>query len=225
MVFLDYNLKTTYYSKNKKDIFSTGNHQFHTTDIRNTNDDNEIVLDNDEPQSIRSIYVQRGEIPREIHHAEQRRSRQSNGSFFAIFYERPIRHRYYKQFNRSATNLVRRLSQSRLFLNSSAINRNNVRRNRQESSNINTEPELESMHAESNQIEHIEFLDDINTNVSETVFPMHSSVLSLNITTDNENQNENQLNAIRAVASESDVFESCERSDTPPPPYNTIAKI
>lgn len=40
-------------------------------------------------------------------------------SFFAIFYERPVRHRYYRQINRSATNLVRRLSQSRLFLNSS----------------------------------------------------------------------------------------------------------
>lgn len=63
-------------------------------------------------------------------------------SFFAIFYERPVRHRYYRQINRSATNLVRRLSQSRLFLNSSraqnAAYRSNFTRQSSRCSNATT---------------------------------------------------------------------------------------
>lgn len=204
-------------------MFSIGNRQFHPTEIRSTDNHDEIVDDNrDEPQNIRSIYVERGEIPRETN--PERRSHSTNGSFFAIFYERPVRHRYYRQFNRSASNLVRRLSQSRLFLNSSAANRNNIRRNRQESLNLNTEPdpESDSMFVDSNQIDHIEIDENINAN---EVRSIRVSVHSLNMASDNENHTENRMNAIRPVASESDVFGSCERSETPPPPYNAVAQL
>lgn len=203
-------------------MFSIGNRQFHPTEIRSTDNHDGIAVDDnrDEPQNIRSIYVEGGEIPRET--TPERRSHSTNGSFFAIFYERPVRHRYYRQFNRSASNLVRRLSQSRLFLNSSAANRNNIRRNRQESLNLNIEPEPES---DSNQIEHIDIDENINANETDFVRSIRASVHSLNMASDNENHTENRLNAIRPVASESDVFGSCERSETPPPPYNTVAQL
>lgn len=205
---------------------SIGNRQFHPVEIRNANDeadDEGIVENDDDSQNMRSIYVQGGEV--------SRRDRPPSGSFFAIFYERPVRHRYYQQFNRGATNLVRRLSQSRLFLNASAANRNNIRRNRQESTNSHTE-QAESpqpTYDELNQDDNIETVDDIETNVSDAEHPIRTSVHSLNIRSDNENPNqtgnENRLNAIRSIASESDVFGCCTRSETPPPPYNAVANI
>lgn len=183
-----------------------------------------MVVDNDEPQNIRSIYVQRGEISSETQQSNRQRSRPSSGSFFAIFYERPVRHRYYRQLNRGATNLVRRLSQSRLFLNSSANNRNQIRRNRQESSNSNAESESQPMHDEQTEIGNVETVDDdddvgFGMNEMNTVHPAHVSVQSLNIRNETEIASENRLNPIRTVASENDVFGSGERSETPPPPY------
>lgn len=43
-------------------------------------------------------------------------------SFFGSLFDRPMRRRYVRSINQNATNLVRRLSQSRLFLNSSRNN-------------------------------------------------------------------------------------------------------
>lgn len=43
-------------------------------------------------------------------------------SFFGSLFDRPMRRRYARSINQNATNLVRRLSQSRLFLNSSRNN-------------------------------------------------------------------------------------------------------
>lgn len=48
----------------------------------------------------------------------------NHNSIFTLLFERPARRRAYRQLNRNATNLVRRLSQSRLFLNSSRAQRN-----------------------------------------------------------------------------------------------------
>lgn len=130
-------------------------------------------------------------------------SREST-SFFAIFYERPVRRRYYRQINRSATNLVRRLSQSRLFLNTSRAQNGTHRsashtvRHRQETEQINREnPEPENV-----------------------VHRISDSVHSLNIS---NNEIENRPNAIRICSSESDVFGTTERSESPPPPYNVVA--
>lgn len=158
----------------------------------------------------------------------QQNSRSSSSSFFAIFYERPVRRRYYRQFNRSATNLVRRLSQSRIFLNSSraqnAAYRNNHPRqnNRQESTN--TEPESEPMCNGPNQS-----VFDIEQNdilLNDTMQRNRcNSVHSLNISSDNQmNASENRLSNIRTFVSENDICGSCERSETPPPPYNVIVR-
>lgn len=62
--------------------------------------------------------------------------RPSQNSFFSLLFERPARRRVYRQLNQNATNLVRRLSQSRLFLNSSRAQRN---RNQQNSAQLAAE--------------------------------------------------------------------------------------
>lgn len=159
---------------------------------------------------------------RELVPMNNRRSGQST-SFFAIFYERPVRHRYYRQINRNATNLVRRLSQSRLFLNSSRVQR----RNRQESTNTQaqSEPESDAMLLGPNDIETVDVTeDDAMTDDVAMLQIRGGSIHSLNISRDcNENVTENRLNAMRTVASENDLFRNGERSETPPPPYNAVA--
>lgn len=168
-------------------------------------------------------------------------------SFFAIFYERPVRHRYYRQINRSATNLVRRLSQSRLFLNSSraqnAAYRSNFTRQSSRTNPTtttttadiqrhNVEPqsqpdsELAVMLDERNQIDDID--DDIHQNENQSCdeddtidYRIRGSIHSLNMSNDcNQHMVANRLSAIRSVASENDLFRNDERSETPPPPYN-----
>lgn len=118
-----------------------GNRQFQSSaDVRNTNRDASMIanVDNVSTATAASAAASSTSVPpyeRPISRGRQdtatrdlmlinnnQRSpprRPPSTSFFAIFYERPVRHRYYRQINRSATNLVRRLSQSRLFLNSS----------------------------------------------------------------------------------------------------------
>lgn len=190
--------------------FTIGNRQFLPSEVRDFSDNAE-----------RADNESRRDLSRELVPINNRHSGQST-SFFAIFYERPVRHRYYRQMNRSATNLVRRLSQSRLFVNPSraqnAAYRNNYRRNRQESTQ--TQPEIEpESYAMLDATNDIETQDD----------PMphsHESVHSLNIASDiNENVTENRLNAMRIVASENDVSRNADyRCETPPPPYNVVAK-
>lgn len=181
------------------------------------------------------------------HHRSQ--PRPPSTSFFAIFYERPVRHRYYRQINRSATNLVRRLSQSRLFLNSSraqnaAYRSNFTRQNRSNATTTATtattttmtadvrrhdpesqsqpESELAVMLDEQNQLD--DDTIDIHQNENQlfdTVHRTRGSIHSLNMSSDcNQNLVENRLSAIRSVASENDLFRNDERSETPPPPYN-----
>lgn len=202
-------------------ILNIGNRQFAASEIRNVTENNETDASNNVTSNQERALVLPNDISRDVN---RQRSRQSSTSFFAIFYERPVRRRYYRQFNRSATNLVRRLSQSRIFLNSSraqnAAYRNNYqRRHRLESANI--EPsESDAMCNGPNQsvidMEEDEILPD------DTMQRFRGSVHSLNISTDNQAM-ENRLSVIRTFASENDVFDSCERSETPPPPYNIVA--
>lgn len=156
-------------------------------------------------------------------------SRQSSTSFFAIFYERPVRRRYYRQFNRSATNLVRRLSQSRLFLNSSraqnaAYRQNNPRRHREEPTITSNETESMAMFDDADQMTGMELTPHERAS-HDSLYRIHASVHSLNISNENhQNVTENRLSAIRTFASESDLYGSCARSETPPPPYNDVAQ-
>lgn len=183
-----------------------------------------------------------------INNNQRSQPRPPSTSFFAIFYERPVRHRYYRQINRSATNLVRRLSQSRLFLNSSraqnAAYRNNfTRQNRSDGPTASAtaavvmvdnrrrhdpepqpESELTVMLDERNQIDDTD--DTLYQNECQTDGILHrthgggSSIHSLNISNDfNQNIVETRL---RSVASENDLFRNDERSETPPPPYNIV---
>lgn len=69
--------------------------------------------------------------------APQRRRPQD--TFFSLLFDRPVRRRYYQQFNQNATNLVRRLSQSRLFVNSSRNARAANRRSDSENAATPTE--------------------------------------------------------------------------------------
>lgn len=77
-----------------------------TPDTTNNNNNHDVVL-----------YRERANAP----------SRRNQDSFFSLLFERPARRRAYRRFNQNASNLVRRLSQSRLFLNSSRAQRNQQR--------------------------------------------------------------------------------------------------
>lgn len=181
---------------------------------------------------------------------ENSRHRRSSTSIFAILYERPVRRRYYHQFNRNATNLVRRLSQSRLFLNSSraqnATNRN-TRSHRDNNNNHNINIQTNIVQAsESNRqnlLNQVETENDIGfdrngNDAHEIMLPTAQtqlynndciSVHSLNIIIhDNNNiERENQLNLNRRTfaASETDIHRQCEeRIETPPPPYDIVAE-
>lgn len=165
-------------------------------------------------------------------------SRASSASFFAIFYERPVRHRYYRQINRSATNLVRRLSQSRLFLNSSrsqnaAYRSQFTRRNRSDSTAATADSQCQHdadpQSQSQSEAEATAMLDhsdtaDLQQNQRQSNGIVQSnrtrgSIHSLNIANDcHQNLIENRL--IRSVASENDLFRNDDRSETPPPPYN-----
>lgn len=166
------------------------------------------------------------------------RRQRSSTSIFAIFYERPVRRRYYRQFNRNATNLVRRLSQSRLFLNSSrALNRNNRSHHRDNQENILSTIELnqeENIENESN--EHEVMLSpplpllpsSSSSNSLSTIQNDCISVHSLNIIHDNRNNDEmeNRFNR-RTFTSEQNLTiaqQQLERCETPPPPYNVVVK-
>lgn len=169
-------------------------------------------------------------------------SRPTSTSFFAIFYERPVRHRYYRQLNRSATNLVRRLSQSRLFVNSTraqnAAYRNNYMRNRSRQDTTNSQTTDAEIETESQAIlntnysNQIDAMNIINNDIGidhdniddDNTDEMHQlrggSIHSLRISNEH---NQNRRNAMRSVASENDIFRNCERGETPPPPYNVVA--
>lgn len=164
--------------------------------------------------------------------------RSSSTSFFAIFYERPVRHRYYRQINRSATNLVRRLSQSRLILNSSraqnAAQRSHfTRRTRTDASTAADIPQQQDIEQQSqratetavmlNNNDTIDSQQNQNQSDDCLLHRTRASIHSLNISNDcDQNMIENRLSAIRSVASENDLFRNDGRSETPPPPYNVV---
>lgn len=171
----------------------------------------------------------------------QRRQRSST-SIFAILYERPVRRRYYRQFNRNASNLVRRLSQSRLFLNSSRAHRDNNNNNNQinvvQTSESNRQNTLNQVESEND----IDFNRDVNEMadsddaheimLSTTQTQLHNdciSVHSLNIVIrdNNDIESENQLNLNQRTfaSSETDIIRQyIERIETPPPPYDIVAE-
>lgn len=199
--------------------------------------------------------INRNQLISRINHENDDNSRrqQSSTSIFAILYERPVRRRYYRQFNRNATNLVRRLSQSRLFLNSSsraqnaATNRNarSYRDNNNNQTNIvqASESNRQNILNQAETENDIEFDRDVNEmanvdNAHEIMLPstqthLHNndciSVHSLNIIIhdNNNSERENQLNLNRRTfaSSETDIIRCCvERIETPPPPYDIVAE-
>lgn len=153
------------------------------------------------------------EIVRYDAHAQH--LRRPTNSFFSLFFERPVRHRYCRQLNRSATNLVRRLSQSRLFLNSTrtenaAYRQNYVRTNTQDS----TENHLASVEVELNSENGDDF--DADEFVSESANGTLIRSTSMPSMSSERTANAYGSDA-RSIASETNMF--FERAETPPPPY------
>lgn len=159
---------------------------------------------------------------REVMRYDEQHSRRPTNSFFSLFFERPVRHRYFHQLNQSATNLVRRLSQSRLFLNSTrtenANYRNNyVRTNTQES----TETRPQSTHLESDES------DDAVTGslvtgrsvshplIRATSMPLMSP--EADGAAASFDPSAPPLEEMRSFLSETNIF--FDRAETPPPPY------
>lgn len=156
------------------------------------------------------------ELPehREIVRYDAQHSRRPTNSFFSLFFERPVRHRYCRQLNRSATNLVRRLSQSRLFLNSTrtdnaAYRQNYVRTNTQDSTeNPSASVEVE-LNSENDDVNADEFVSGSanGTLIRSTSMPSMSSERTANA----------HGSDARSIASETNMV--FERAETPPPPY------
>lgn len=189
------------------------NRRFAPSEIRSS-------IENSAPNtSDETVELRHNERSRELVPANRQPLRQSANSFFAIFYERPVRRRYYRQFNRSATNLVRRLSQSRLFLNSSraqnaAYRENYSRRNRQDT---NREPESPVILDDADESTSLQMHDDLPR---DSVRHIRGSVHSLDVAC---NDDSNRSSAARTFGSENDIFSSGDRSESPPPPYHIVA--
>lgn len=137
-------------------------------------------------------------------------------SFFAIFYERPARRRYYRQISRSATNLTRRLSRSRLFLSSAqarnTIQTNNNNSNNSSSSDAHASEEATSatspdtIDVDNSAVEH----DDV-ISVSESFHRVIVHAVSeTNLSEQRPNGNSE---------GELDLPTLARRAETPPPPY------
>lgn len=195
----------------------------------NANDTPEIIADNyTHNEAVSRINNDDGGFGA-IVPANSRRPRQPSRSFFAIFYERPIQRRYYQ----NATNLVRRISQSRLFLNSSRAQRSEQHRmreanNRAENLMVQT-PTAEynterTTDAQLDQEEHVDNeIEELNeVELSQQPLNMSASIRSLNVGNTNRSPGRHQPSSIRIVASAIDLTTSADRSETPPPPY-TVA--
>lgn len=159
-----------------------------------------------------------------VRHNEMRR--RHNNSFFALLFERPARRRYYRQLNQNATNLVRRLSQSRLFLNSSRSQNANYR-----NSYVNTRS---NSRPEPDQRQPAEIVDHENLSTSEdedfdsTTPNDHNlatsiSLPSLNFDNNNEHLFSPSAPSVGICASENDL--TLSRLETPPPSYTEIIHI
>lgn len=192
----------------------------------NANDTPEIIAENyTHNEAVSRINNDAGRFGA-IVPANSRRPRQPSRSFFAIFYERPMQRRYYQ----NATSLVRRISQSRLFLNSSRAQRNEQHRMREANNcaeNVMAQTSTAEYNAEragngeldqeENVDNEIEELNEVE--LSQQPLNMSASIRSLNVGDLNGSPRRYQHNSIRIVASAIDLSTSAERSETPPPPY------
>lgn len=142
--------------------------------------------------------------------------KQSSTSFFAIFYERPARRRYYRQFSRSATNLTRRLSRSRLFLGSSQ------HRNAHQNNTAAALSEQRPIETISNTPPNIIQASVHNENVISVSERMHDGVPVRSTSEVNICSLERYANEIDERVSSSLL--TINRADTPPPPYTILAK-
>lgn len=136
-----------------------------------------------------------------------------------------MRHRYYRQLNRSATNLVRRLSQSRLFLNSTRTENANYRNNYERT---NTQESSETQQ----QAIDVESDSDCDDAIADTYVSRSASVTLLRRASMPSMSSDNDGGAIsihssappceemRSFASETSVF--FDRAETPPPPYSDV---
>lgn len=159
----------------------------------------------------------------------QRRGQQSS-SFFSLFFERPARRRYYQQFNRNATNLVRRLSQSRLFLNSSRAQNANWRNsyvsnaNRSGSNNVQTPTRDDSNNSFSRQVSNV-----TPSPMEEYQSEIHSSAVSLPSLVPSNSQLDITPSAPLPDNLDDGRYASepnlATRSETPPPAYTDILII
>lgn len=152
-------------------------------------------------------------------------ARRPTNSFLSLFFERPLRHRYYRQLNRSATNLVRRLSQSRLFLNSTRAENANYRNNY---SRTNTQDSSETQ----TQAIDVESNSDCDDAIADTNVSRLASVTLLRRASMPSMSSDNNVGAIsihlsgspyeemRSFASETNVL--FDRAETPPPPYSEV---
>lgn len=215
-----------------------GRRQLRASEIRTGDGTPEIIADNYAHNGAVSRISNRDADYGALVPANNRRSRPPSRSFLAIFSERPLHRRYYQE----ATNLVRRISQSRLFLNSSRAQRNEHNRTREpvnriedrvhrtpsneyNTSEIRSRARHETEHAHVEVRHEDDDVEDIGVDeVDETELLQHPlnqsiSVRSLNVCGVSRTNNGHQRNSIRVVASAVDLTSSVERSETPPPPY------
>lgn len=164
---------------------------------------------------------------RELVRYNAQNSRRPTNSFFSLFFERPVRHRYCRQLNRSATNLVRRLSQSRLFLNSTRAENANyrsnyVRTNTQES----TENHPQSTNLESDSESEAAVANTMVSQPASVALVRSTSMPSMSPEIDGAavsfHPSAPPSEEIRSIASETNVF--FERAETPPPPYIDVIR-
>lgn len=225
-------------------FFSSGNGSRHVAAQGTTERSNMVnrlpsSISNTSSELYRTTSAARGhEVIRYNDDGEYRhQNRYPPNSIFALLFERPVRRRYYRQLNRSATNLVRRLSQSRLFLNSSR-SQNAQYRNSYVGNNRHNNDRAEVIEVDnSNLIDaitaHQENLINDRNNIdivdnSTATLTRSASMPSINV------ENETDLNLIpnasdeyleMAYSSEPEL-EPNERTEveTPPPAYVDIVK-
>lgn len=122
-----------------------------------------------------------------------------------------MRHQYYRQLNRSATNLMRRLSQSRLFLNTTRAENANYRQNY-----VRTNTQ-ESAASPSQAVEVESVNDDIESEALVDGLIRSTSMPSLNADYEDSTSATLAPGNLRSTASETNIL--FDRAETPPPPY------
>lgn len=189
-----------------------------TAILREINSNNQVrTLHNSDEQPSSARMIEATPVSRDfvvpqtrelLQYDPQQQRHEPSNSFFSLFFERPARRRYYRQLNRSATNLVRRLSQSRLFVNSSRAQNANYRNGFvRTQSNVPAETDVNAPESSINYEENEENISLRSTVVRSTSLP------SINL--------ENVSHAeTMSVVSDIEIY---ERVETPPPAYKDIA--